>query len=224
LFAGTIGLPDGGERAWTLPSTSAGPQEELFNPALRRLADYGYAVKAGYFVWNRSKDRLADNHNPAPGEVPLIWAHNIVPGNVKLSARSDRTKISFVTVPADSTALVKAESVVLQRTTNKSQRRLLIAARVPASLIDQYGAFVSENHTIVISPSGDAPPAITPQALATLLNSRPLDERYRRISGTVNISVRLLRELPLPDPKRVADLAASDRSFGKSCRERNAGL
>ncbi|MNJ30935.1 N-6 DNA Methylase [compost metagenome] len=210
-IAGNIGLPNKGGRAWTLPSLGNGASDELFHPALKTLADYGYTVKAGYFVWNRSKERLNDRLHPEPGEVPLVWAHNIATGDVNLTARSDRSKISFVTLPDASTALVTEESVVLQRTTNKSQRRLLIAARVPSDLIARYGAFVSENHTIVVSPKRGERQQITPTELAALLNTKPLDDRYRRISGTVNISTRLLRELPLPDPNLVpAALASSD--------------
>ncbi len=199
---GTIGLPLSGTRAWTLPARgNTGLGEELYNPSLSTLADYGYEVRSGYFVWNRSKDRLSDRLSALPGEVPLVWAHNVKSGQrIVLGARSDRNLISFVTLPSGSSALQRGEAIVLQRTTNRTQERRLVAALLDQETAERFGGFVTENHTLVVAPMAGRTPAVCPSTLMALLNSKPVDECYRRVAGTVNISTRLLRQLPLPRP------------------------
>lgn len=61
--------------------------------------------------------------------------------------------------------------------------------------------FVSENHTIVIT--GDRADDLA--LLASLLNTKAVDERYRAVSGTATVSVKLLRELDLPWPQSFRD-------------------
>lgn len=198
---GAIGMPTSGVRAWTLPARGNPGAEELYSPGLSTLADYGYEVRSGYFVWNRSKDRLSDRLSAMPGEVPLVWAHNIKLGQrIVLGARSDQRLISFVTLPSGSSALQRGEAIVLQRTTNRTQERRLVAALLDQETAERFGGFVTENHTLVVAPITGRTPAVRPSTLMALLNSKPVDERYRRVAGTVNISTRLLRQLPLPRP------------------------
>ena len=73
----------------------------------------------------------------------------------------------------------------------------------------KYRGYVSENHTILLLPSGGRPAL---KLLCRLLNSAAVDRRYRRIGGSSSVSVGSLKSLPLPDPRslqsamsRVAD-------------------
>nr|WP_298095492.1 N-6 DNA methylase [uncultured Shinella sp.] len=171
---------------------------------LANLTGYGYIVRSGYFVWNRSHDRLATREEPNEHEVPLIWAHNVKAGQpIELSpgpARSGFAKnsISCVRVTSGSQALITSKSLILQRTTNRNQPRRLVAGVINEELISRYGAFVSENHTIVVTQTELIPPLVPIELLMLLLNSAAVDARYRQISGTVSISTKLLRILPLP--------------------------
>jgi adenine-specific DNA-methyltransferase len=199
---GIVDVPLSGDRAWALPhSGNRGGCDDPFNARFSRLADYGYSAKAGYFVWNRSMDRLSDRTVPLAGEVPLVWAHNVQAGKVvEMGARSDPSLTTFVRVPADSSAMLTGETIVLQRTTNRAQQRRLVAGLVSEQAAQRYGGFVSENHTIVIVRSKDRSQLVEPRELMALLNSQPVDEMFRRFSGTVSVSTRLLRDLPLPHP------------------------
>jgi adenine-specific DNA-methyltransferase len=68
---------------------------------------------------------------------------------------------------------------------------------VDRSSIAQWKGFVSENHTIVITGSSEDDLSL----LAMLLNTKAVDERYRAVSGTATVSVKLLRDLDLPSPQ-----------------------
>lgn len=159
------------------------------------LATYGGLAKAGYFVWNRSRERFCERSDPLA--VPLFWAKNVRPGRPCHPLNRQGSGIDFVQVPSGSQAIISGPAIVVQRTTNSSQPRRIVAAVVDPDSIKNYSGFVSENHTIVIT--GDCAETIT--LLAALLNTKAVDERYRAVSGTATVSVTLLRQLDLPSPE-----------------------
>jgi adenine-specific DNA-methyltransferase len=89
-------------------------------------------------------------------------------------------------------------SIILQRTTNSKQAKRLVAAVIPRKVVKKYRGFVTENHTILLTPNGGRPAL---KLLCKLLNSAAVDRRYRRIGGSTSISVGSLKNLPLPDPR-----------------------
>jgi adenine-specific DNA-methyltransferase len=97
--------------------------------------------------------------------------------------------------------LIRNAALVMQRVTNNHQKQRLIASPVPKIVYKKYGGFVGENHTVILEATGE--PAVTPDELAELLATRPLDRYYRCISGSSNVSVFELSQLPLPNPKRL---------------------
>jgi adenine-specific DNA-methyltransferase len=159
------------------------------------ISAYGASAKAGYFVWNRSKDRFCEPTDP--GAFPLIWAKNIRPGKACTPRNRKDDGTDFVLVPQGSPAIVAGPAIMLQRTTNSSQPRRLVAAMVDLASTAAWQGFVSENHTIVITGSCEDDLSL----LAMLLNTKAVDERYRAVSGTATVSVKLLRELDLPSPQ-----------------------
>tara|TARA_R110000868_G_scaffold372094_2_gene635918 strand:+ start:370 stop:1980 length:1611 start_codon:yes stop_codon:yes gene_type:complete len=186
-------LPEETGAGWPLPATDP----KTVGGAT--LADYGVQAKAGYFVWNREGDRM----RTSPGDdtvYPLIWAKNIRPGEFCRPAGRNGSPIDLVQFDGPSTSIVRKSAAVLQRTTNDKQPRRLIAAMVDPQVVKKWGGFVTENHTIVLT-SDDAEQLVL---LVTLLNTGPVDQRYRRVSGTAAVSVSLLRELDLPSPQAFA--------------------
>jgi adenine-specific DNA-methyltransferase len=173
------------------------------------LTDYGVTVRAGYFVWNREGGRLVSKLARRQRGYPLIWAKNVRPGELCRPAGKKGLRTDFVTFPDDSVAIIKGTAAVLQRTTNDSQPRRLVAAMVDPAVFAKWGGFVSENHTIVLV--GVDPDKL--ELAVRLLNTAAVDKRYRRVSGTAAVSVTLLRELDLPTPKSFAaalEAAAGD--------------
>jgi adenine-specific DNA-methyltransferase len=131
----------------------------------------------------------------------LIWAENIRPGKFCVPAGRRGKATNFVKFEADSTGITRSNAIVIQRTTNNSQKRRIIAARVSPSEIKKHGGFTTENHTIVLT----GPNPKTLSLLVWLLNSKAVDDRYRQVSGTASVSVTLLREIDLPSPQALAE-------------------
>ncbi|WP_225072565.1 N-6 DNA methylase [Desulfuromonas sp. CSMB_57] len=193
-------------RPWVLPSEFSPdiPTSDFFSGVYANLADYGYGARAGYFVWNRQKERCREKKRPGEKEFPLIWAH-CVKSNEPCRLSTHRIHgqpdlMTFVKFDAPSESLISQPAVVLQRTTNRRQAKRLIAGYIPKSMIDEYGSLISENHTIVVYPLPSVEQHINCETMCRLLNSRPVDNRYRQISGTVSISVKLMKEMPFPPP------------------------
>lgn len=207
LDLGYLDLPvQPDSRVWVLPD--GGKSSALFRPGFETLADYGYYAKTGYFVWNREKHRYRVGKKPRANEVPLFWAHNVRANKRCVAQDGDDGSRGFVKIPQSSSAIVRTDAVILQRTSNRRQPRRLIAAMVcQADTIGGCG-FVTENHTIIIVPDPAKRQVLPLRTVCRLLNSEAVDARFRRISGSVSVSTKVLRDLPLP--------AASDvRKFFK---------
>lgn len=217
-------LPDAAGAAWSVPTTGIG---QAVGGAT--LDDFTAEVRSGYFVWNRQQDRMRTRWY-SERDVPLIWAENIRAGT-KCSPRArNKAGIDFVNFEKGSSdrPIIRGPAAVLQRTTNSSQPRRLIVARVAPAIVEEWGGFVTENHTIVLT----AKDIKTLDLLCVLLNSRAVDERYRRLSGTASISVKLLRTLDLPDPqvlrRALADVddveTAIETAYSLSANKRAAAV
>jgi adenine-specific DNA-methyltransferase len=196
-------LPIEPKEPWVIPASVSGT---VVGGAT--LDDYGVTVRAGYFVWNREKKRMFTRRRRKL-HIPLIWAKNIRAGKLCSPKAKKRARgIDYVNFEEESSAIVRKSALVMQRTTNNSQDRRLIAACVDPFVVQKWGGFVSENHTIVIS--GDD--AATINALCALLNSKAVDARYRQLSGTASISVTLLRQLDLPSPQALTAALARNKN------------
>jgi adenine-specific DNA-methyltransferase len=204
---GVLDLPaKPSQRVWVLPD---GEQDgQFFSDGFQTLNDYGYTTRTGYFVWNREQERYRIGKKPRRNEVPLYWAHN-VRANKRCDPRHGRSpeqKVGFVKVNESSAAIVETDAIILQRTTNRRQNRRLIGALVRKSQVPGRRGFVSENHTVLVLPQKGRKQLIPISMLCRLLNTSAVDSRFRRISGTVSVSTKGLRILPLPSAALVREL------------------
>lgn len=183
-------LPDEAGDAWPLPA--ADPRDV----GGATLADYGVSARAGYFVWNRERERLVTKLGRGQHGYPLIWAKNVRLNEECRPAGKKNFMADFVTFDGDSAAIITTAAAVMQRTTNDKQPRRLIVAMVDPAVVEKWGGFVTENHTIVLT--ADDPEKL--RTVIALLNTAAVDQRYRRVSGTAAVSVNLLRQLDLPKP------------------------
>lgn len=218
---------DGG--VWALPTENQNEVAEasFFDPRFANLSTYGYIARSGYFVWNRNREKLADRLFPEPDELPLIWASNIRANQVIIvGPRDSKTSAaiaSFVQVSPNSSAIIRCPAIIIQRTTNKSQSRRLIVGSVPQEVIDKFGAYVTENHTIVVEPEALAEQKLSTTQMRQLLSSAAVDEMYRKVSGTASVSTKLIRHLPLPDPQKLTEIMLREPDFESAVREAYAG-
>jgi adenine-specific DNA-methyltransferase len=188
------------ERIWALPD-SAG-STDFFGSASETIESYGYSIKTGYFVWNREKKRYRNGTSPLKTEVPLYWAHNVRANKrskpLANDPRQDSVTVGFVTIDDGSAAIVRTDALIVQRTSNSRQKRRLIAGVIRQKSVPGARGFVSENHTILIVPTPGHAQQVSLTLLCKLLNTESVDSLFRRISGTVSVSVAALKALPLP--------------------------
>ena len=199
-------LPNGGS-VWPIPRAVA--DVELLKRAAAskfRLADYGYKIRIGAYVWNRDKrpkyDTMRDVRKAkATTAVPLIWSRDISPdGYLNFNPDLKADGHHFVDLgDKQHTAVVRQPCVVMQRVTSNDQPRRLVVAPVTLAIILKYDGFVGENHVVILEPSVDLP-ALHPTQLAEMLSTHSVDRIYRCISGATNVSVFELSQLALPDP------------------------
>lgn len=232
---GECALPNSGA-AWPIPRAPEDVQLLAQAASLKfRLADYGYRVRIGLFVWNRderptySSKKLAEI-DKALSAVPLIWSKDIIVRgqSAKVFFEPDESssgKHAFVDLGSKAQpGVITRPSVVLQRVTSNSQPLRLVAAAVPDTLMARYKGFVGENHVVILEQDVIRP-EVTPKQLATLLRSRPVDRYFRCISGATNVSAFELNQLVLPDPAKLKQELrkggsvddAVMRAFGVDC-------
>jgi len=210
-YLGQVEVPAGGEsRYWVLPSAVGTPSTgtPFFDPGFRTLEDYGYRVRSGHFVWNRNREKIISGPDRSSTDIPLLWANDVKRG-LEIYLHHKPGERDHVRLPRSAVAtVIQSDAVLLQRTTNRSQPYRLNAC-VVRTVKQPVPGFVSENHTIVVEPVSPGSAKLPVEVLALLLNSRAVDERFRRVSGTVSVSVKALRTLPLPKPELFL--------FGLSC-------
>ena len=204
---GQCALPNSGA-AWPIPRSEFDVQllrSAAYSSA--RIADYGYVVRIGSFVWNRDKRTVYPSAKCAAKSkggtaVPLLWSSDVkADGILFFDGRPKSNKEPcFVNLGSKShTSVVRRPSVLLQRVTSNDQSRRLIAAAVPKEIFDTYGGFVGENHTVILEQTTDTP-ALTPDLMAELLRAPATDRYFRCISGATNVSAFELNQLVLPSP------------------------
>jgi adenine-specific DNA-methyltransferase len=181
---------------WALPDDGDGAS--LFQPGLATLADYGYLAKTGYFVWNREQHRYRIGRKPRPTEVPLFWAHNVRANQNCRPQDGDADDIGFAKIPNISSAIIHSDAIILQRTSNRRQKRRLIGAIIRQADVIGGRGYVTENHTILIVPDPAKRQQLPLRKVCRLLNTMAVDSRFRRMSGSVSVSTKALRDLPLP--------------------------
>ncbi|MDY0885391.1 Eco57I restriction-modification methylase domain-containing protein [Dongia soli] len=199
--------PDG--EPWTLPVLGLAKGAEVRKTAEKAftLEDYGYRVRVGKVVPTRERDRLKTKRTKK--SLPLLWASDVRPDGSFLYGGSERGENASWYVPATAGPIsycIRGRAVVVQRTSNREQRRRLNAAPVSRTFLrnEGSGGFVAENHVIVLEPTSKKP-RVAPEALAHLLNSAPANDRFSAVSGSFSVSARLLARLALPDWARLPD-------------------
>jgi adenine-specific DNA-methyltransferase len=203
-------LPNSGA-VWPIPrSVGDVALLDATSKSRHRLADYGYRIRVGSYVWNRDKrpryeSIKAVKHAKASTALPLLWSGDIPK---KGSVRFDGLKMKgdkdhFVDLgDKRHRSVVTRPCLVMQRVTSNDQARRLVAAPVPLHLLVKYGGFVGENHIVILEEVSEKS-VLRLADMAKLLGTTPIDRSFRCISGANNVSIFELGQLPLPDPKKV---------------------
>jgi hypothetical protein len=106
---------------------------------------------------------------------------------------------------------------LLQRVTSNEQPKRLVAAAVPEGILDKYGGFVGENHTVILEQVAPDP-VLPPVQLAQLLATPTIYRYFRCISGAINVSSFELNQLCLPNPNRLKKFLAQGHDIAEAAR------
>lgn len=191
-----------------------------------RLADYGYTPTVGYFVWNRDKRPAYMTLDEVPKHrrqhvVPLLWSSDVQQsGSLLFDPRtSAHGQHRYVDFDGSTHPAVKHQSgILLQRVTSSEQPRRLIGAVLSEAFVKEHGGYVGENHVVVLERR-DPSIGIAPRQLLRLLETAAVDRYFRCISGSSNVSVFELDQLPLPDPVRLKTLMARGNSIENAAEQ-----
>ncbi|WP_029032655.1 HsdM family class I SAM-dependent methyltransferase [Salinarimonas rosea] len=186
---------------WRMSCGSATIEAESSDAETTTLAALGWVGRVGSVVPHRSTGTLLkERSDDAPrGEavVPLLWSKAISPdGSFDPERMKEARELIYVRCAQNSPSLIREASILVQRTSNKQQRRRVNAAVLPSSFVGRTGA-LAENHVVVLSP----PPDIAENELddwAALLSSGAFNALFSERSGTATVSVRLLMQMPFP--------------------------
>lgn len=198
---------------WIIPrSKDQAAAVDLFSKNLNTLADYGISVRTGSVVWNRDSrlrypTRGSKSQNGKATRYPLIWSDCIgVDGTFSFERAKLRAPNEvFVSTKSVDRDLIRSTGIVLKRISNSKQNRRIYCAVVDDKFISNYGAYLCENHVNFLAPTENySCPDLS--LLAQVLNSEPIDEAFRCMSGTTAISKYELSKLPLPDIDDVQQL------------------
>jgi len=206
---GAYVLPNSGT-AWPIPrSVDDAAAIRTANGSVFRLKDYGYCIRIGAFVWNRDKRKTFQTEKAAKkgkAPIPLIWSSDIGKNGRFVFNRSEAEKRdAFVDMRnANNGSIVRRPCVVLQRVTSNDQPRRLVGAAIPISLMKRFGGILGENHVVFLEQISSKP-ALRPRLMAKVLRSQPMDQLFRSISGSANVSAFELSQLPMPAPHRLAE-------------------
>lgn len=214
---------------WSLPSLRPSAVQRSRktvapSPAPMRfvLADYGYRVRVGKVVPTRERERL--HTRTKKGCMPLVWASSIRPdGRFEFDA-AKRLGNAVWYKPLDKNVpyATTRPAVIIQRTSNREQRRRLNAAFVPVKFRNEHPhGFVAENHVIVIEATVGRP-KLAPSLLTKLLNSEVVNERFSTVSGSFSVSAKLLQAMAFPHPERLR--ALDKKRFEQALRSLFADL
>jgi len=211
--------PDG--EPWTLPvhgriGTIADDALGFANEKTFVLADYGYRIRVGKVVPTRERERLRSK--PIKKSLPLVWASDVRPDGTFVFGGGQRTKMSAWYDPptgVDIGYATRGRSVLVQRTSNRDQRRRLNAAVVAPEFLRKHSkrGFVAENHVIVLEVVTE-PPAVSPDVLSALLNSDPINQRFSAVSGSFSVSAKLLGRFALPNPTLLPKVVSARFDIG----------
>ncbi len=194
-----------GKSPWIIPRKREQlAASRLFSSDLPKISDYGLSIRTGSVVWNRDKrprfstvdEELSSNQI----RYPLIWSECIGKDGSFDFSRAERRAPDGLFVGTHDTdpELLKISAVAIKRTSNSGQDRRIYCAHIHSQFVFKYGAYLAENHVnLLFQSNGQC--SIDLELFARILNSTPVDDAFRCLSGSSAVSKYELTRLPIPD-------------------------
>ncbi len=176
------------------------------------LNELGLSVSTGRVVDFRAKQHL--KQLPDATTVPLIYAAHFTEHYIKWPNLETKKPNAIVLTPESADLLVPSGIYVLvKRFSSKEEHRRIVAcifdpALVPTKLVG------FENHLNYFHNNGKGISMELARGLAAYLNSKVVDDFFRRFSGHTQVNATDLRNLPYPSLEhleRLGQLTSSNQ-------------
>lgn len=220
---GRVELPKG-YRPWVIPRSKEQLEAaSLFSRDLPTLVDYGIAIRTGSVVWNRDVRPRYPTREPKSGNgisrYPLIWSECVgADGTFGFERAKHRAPSDvFVGTRAADPELLRSSAIAVKRTSNSKQSRRIYCALINRDFVQDYEAYLGENHINLLVPE-EPSISVNLELLAQVLNSAPIDDAFRCLSGSSAVSKYELSRLPLPDMEDVQKRLDEGFDIGEAVR------
>ncbi len=146
------------------------------------MFDLGFEAVTGTVVWNQHRERL--HESDGPGRVPLLWAQNIVDGQLALNTSAKRRQY------VETDRALEGPAIIVNRIVGAVGAGLLRCALVPPHM-----RFVGENHVNVVRSRRGVMPSVPWTDLLALLSHPNIAARAVSLTGNTQISATELTHL-----------------------------
>lgn len=146
------------------------------------LFDLGYEAVTGSIVWNQHRDKL--RQEAGLDRVPLLWAQNIVKGEIALGSTARRPQY------VETSRVLKGPAIVVNRIVGA-----VGSGEVRCALVSTGMRFVGENHVNVVRVRRGSQPSVSWEELLGLMSHPHVGARAVLLTGNTQISATELTHL-----------------------------
>lgn len=213
-----VDMPDS-QLPWMLPKRLSRYTVTKIPSDSVTLAELGFKVSTGPFVWNRNREFLAPRSSK--NSLPVVWSSDLSSGKLFFSASRQHLRHFIPTDSHDLKYLRKTKPCILiQRTNAPEQSRRIVSAALSAEDIENIGgAFTVENHVNIVEPISPLASTLMP-TLLQVLASPVLEEISRAMTGSVALSKYEILSIPFPPQGIFSSLTDKDQSTLDNALER----
>ena len=200
-----------------VPTTPAHGSLHSVPLAERSLDEIGLAVSTGPVVDFRLKRFLREQ--PGRGDFPLLYPAHFSSGSLVWPRQSKKPNALLDCPETRKWLYPNGFYTVVRRFSSKEERRRVVAHVVePAVFNAAYLGF--ENHLNVFHSGKRGIHRDTAYGLSAFLNSRAVDEYFRRFSGHTQVNATDLRVLLYPELTEIKRLGQWVQTSGRLAQER----
>lgn len=190
-----------------------GEADPLDTPSIATsLSELGVSVSTGPVVDFRMREDL--RQEPAPGYLPLLYAHHLPGCSLAWPARGSKKPNAIADNERTARWLFPAGTYVLtRRFSSKEEKRRVVAYLLPGDALPS-SRVGFENHLNVFHSDKRGLSEPLAWGLYAWLNSTALDQHLRRFSGHTQINATDLRNMRYPDRAALEALGKKFKELG----------
>ena len=172
--------------------------------ARKPLDEIGIEVSTGPVVDFRLKDFLRDE--PSEGTVPLLYPVHFSGGLLEWPKRSRKPNALVRNAETSKWLYPAGFYTVVRRFSSKEELRRIVAHVVDPSAFDSAPSIAFENHLNVFHFRKSGLGGNVAHGLSAFLNSKAIDDYFRRFSGHTQVNATDLRTLRYPETDDLEEL------------------